>query len=196
VVTLPETITQSETKQEKEEREIVKQKETFPNQTKEKRISTPQRSKSKELEIPSFSNESFKENLLSKIETTTSRSSYKKKTENKRQIEVSKVESSVLEVATSSSDTFIPEWYILLIKNKIKDNWKTSHTLGDRKTTVSFRVSKTGIIDNVSLEISSGNANFDISVLNAVKSTKKLPLFPNEISEPYLDIVIEFNTGG
>jgi colicin import membrane protein len=145
--------------------------------------------------VSSFSAEKFREKLSAKIET----SKQKEKSSNKNKttpVKINKIESSVKQANISSLSLTVPQWYISLVQSSIKENWEIYNILGSRSTTVSFRIFRNGRIDNISLEKSSGNSSFDRSVIDAVKETKNLPPFPQEISESYLDIVIDFKTEG
>ncbi len=150
--------------------------------------------------ISPFASESFREKLLSKIDSTDSLSQVnvsKNQPANKSQpVKIGKLESSLVEITTPDVNVNIPEWYLMFVQDKIKGNWKIYNILGKKTTTVSFRINRTGRISNISIEVSSGNTNFDKSVLDAVKMTQDLPHFPEEIKQPYLDIVIEFSTEG
>ncbi|HNS31809.1 MAG TPA: TonB family protein [bacterium] len=142
-----------------------------------------------------FSSQDFRESLISKVEKTESLPARERREASKKQpVKIEKIDNSLVEMRVPQSDVSIPEWYLALVQNKIKENWKTYNMLSRRTTTVSFRINSKGRIENISLELSSGNGSFDRSAIDAVKLTKDLPLFPAEIKQPYLDIVMEFNT--
>lgn len=141
-----------------------------------------------------FSSSEFRERLASKIEIQDSPFSGERR--QRQPVEVEKIESVLVDVTTPQLNVTIPEWYIALVRDKIKENWNIYSMLGKRTTTVSFRIDRTGSIGNIAVELSSGSGSFDKSVVDAVKSTRGLPVFPEEIRRPYLDVVIEFTTEG
>ncbi|MCM8818521.1 MAG: TonB family protein [Candidatus Omnitrophica bacterium] len=144
-----------------------------------------------------FSVEDYKKKIYSKIETGVKESPSSSKTDIKvpeiKSLKISPDESSASFNTVSSS---IPEWYINLIKNKIQNNWALKDFLIGLSAIVSFRIYKDGKVESIIIEKSSGNRNFDSSIIDAIKSVKKWPEFPNEIKDKYLDIVIEFKTEG
>ncbi|MCK9265666.1 TonB family protein [bacterium] len=194
---LSETSQVVETKEEIQKKKIVPEPSRAKEGPKSKKTSEEQKSKKTSIstekkEVSSFSSESFKEKLIAKIESRpvkTEKEVYKGKS-----VQIEKLQGTSLEMSVVRQRDAIPDWYVMLLKSKIKENWKVPNVLGIRKTTVSFRVYKSGVIESVSLELSSGNRGFDISVVEAVKSTKNIPNFPSDIKQPYLDIVIEFST--
>lgn len=145
--------------------------------------------------IPDFSAEKFRETLSAKIEKPRQERTVQKTPET-APVKIEKIESSIAEVNIAPLNLTVPQWYILLVQSRIKENWRTYNILGMRTTTVSFRIYRNGRIENVILEKSSGNTGFDRSVIDAVRATKELPHFPQEISDAHLDIVIEFKTEG
>jgi len=148
-----------------------------------------------------FSAGKFRENLIAKT-TNTSKSATgttSEKTTANLPVKVEQVGSHTPEITNITAITpsmTIPQWYLSMVQSRIKANWRTSSMLGARTSTVSFRISRNGQIGNVNLEKSSGNANFDRSVVEAVQTTRQLPYFPEEIPDAYLDIVIDFKTEG
>jgi TonB family protein len=145
--------------------------------------------------VPDFSAEKFRETLSAKIEKPRTENTPSKASE-RPPVKVEKIESSAAEVNIAPLNLTMPQWYILLVQSAIKENWKTHSVLGRRTTTVSFRIHRNGKIENVILERSSGNTGFDRSVIDAVRATRELPRFPQEIPDAHLDIVIEFKTEG
>jgi|LSQX01.2.fsa_nt_gb TonB family protein len=185
---LPETSQVVETKEDIQKKKIVPE----PSRAKEGPKSKKTSISTEKKEVSSFSSESFKEKLIAKIESRPVK--IEKEVYKGKSVQIEKLQGTSLEMSVVRQRDAIPDWYVMLLKSKIKENWKVPNVLGIRKTTVSFRVYKSGVIESVSLELSSGNRGFDISVVEAVKSTKNIPNFPSDIKQPYLDIVIEFST--
>ncbi len=174
---------------------------------KEKRAKTEEKVVKQQVparEIPSFATEQFREKLIAKTQNI-SRPGNETAPERKTAatppvpVKIEEIGSSSPETASitvSIVSMTIPQWYLSMVQSRIKANWRTSSMLGVRTSIVSLRIYRNGQIENVNLEKSSGNANFDRSVVEAVKTTKQLPYFPDEIPDAYLDIVIDFKTEG
>ncbi len=145
--------------------------------------------------VPEFSAEKFRDKLISKLEKPEHENQIYKPSA-PAPVKVEKIENSITEVNVSRLNLTIPQWYISLVQSRIKENWRVPNMFGGRTTTVSFRIYNDGRIENIALERSSGNTGFDKTVINAVRSTKNLPHFPQEISESQLDVVIDFKTEG
>ena len=89
----------------------------------------------------------------------------------------------------------IPQGYILMIKERIKENWKLKDILSNCSAIVSFYLYPDGRMENIIIEKSSGVSEFDKSVIDAIKKTGKVEPFPPEIKAKYLNITIQFITG-
>jgi len=148
----------------------------------------------KEFEMPSFSIEEYKKRLERKINLSMEKS---KVTKIKNvPIKIPEIKSTSLDIKNLEFSLTIPQWYILMVKSEIRKNWILKENFTGLSAIVSFRVTREGKIENIALEKSSGFSSFDNSVIEAVKLTKRLPSFPEEIKEKYLEIVIEFKTEG
>jgi TonB family protein len=101
-----------------------------------------------------------------------------------------------IEIPNSTIFYQIPSWYISMIKKKIEENWSLKEHVGKLSSIVSFRIYKEGRVENISIEKSSGYRKFDNSIVDAIRSVKNWPPFPEEIKDRYLDVIIEFETEG
>jgi len=147
--------------------------------------------KIKQEKIPSFNVDEYRNKLLSKIKVENTKLAKNEKVDIGK-IDVPSLHSTSLSLKNVKFLTNIPSWYIALLKNKIEENWKFKDVIGELSTLISFRIYQSGKITNLKIEKSSGYAPFDRSAVLAVKSTKDIPPFPEEMKESYLDIMIEF----
>jgi TonB family protein len=60
---------------------------------------------------------------------------------------------------------------------------------------VKFRLQRDGVINDVVVQQSSGNAYFDIAGQRAVLRPRVLPVFPADITEPHQDLSMVFTIG-
>ncbi|MBN1445011.1 MAG: TonB family protein [Candidatus Omnitrophica bacterium] len=147
-------------------------------------------------EIPAFPAEKFRESLIAKTEKT-GKDEPEKKTAASLPVKIEKLESSAIEITTlSAAKLTVPQWYLSMVRSRIKANWRVNAMLGARTSIVSFRLNKNGLIENVNLEKSSGNVSFDRSAVDAVRTAGQMPYFPDEIPGTHLDIIIDFKTEG
>ena len=146
-------------------------------------------------ETDSFASASFRERLASRIRTSGQPASRKDPVE-REPVGIKRIERPIPELNLPDTGGGIPEWYLSLVQSRIRENWILPAMPGRRSATVSFRIYSTGRIANVSLELASGNAGLDRSVMDALKSAGGLPVFPAGIRQPHLDIIMEFNTEG
>ncbi len=168
-------------------------KDIKPEKTKNEKIeSVKQSSKISE----SFSPEDYRKKVYSKI--TKEEKAENLISQRNIDIKIPDVKSILEEVSPSQikSTSFIPEWYISLIKKKIEENWSLKSFLVGLSAIISFRIYREGKVENIVIEKSSGYKKFDDSILEAIKSVKKWPEFPEEIKDRYLDITVEFKTEG
>ncbi len=192
--------TEEEKESKKEVKEKYQEKTKISSETKGsfgKKITSKEISSSSKTS--SFNADEYKKELLSKIGNEEISSSNTKGSSSKTSIKQKIIEEDMstlfstslnLENLRISND--IPSWYISLLKNKIEENWNFGNIIGDLSTIISFRVYKNGEISNLRIEKSSGYKPFDRSAESAIKSTKDIPPFPEEIKEEYLEVTIEF----
>lgn len=147
--------------------------------------------KIKQEEIPSFNIDKYRNKLLSKIEIESSKLAKNEKV-NIGEIDIPSLHSTSLSLKNVKFLTDIPSWYISLLKSRIEENWKFKNIIGELSALISFRIYRSGKITDLKIEKSSGYSPFDRSAVLAVKSTKDIPPFPEEIKQSYLDVMIEF----
>lgn len=99
-------------------------------------------------------------------------------------------------VYTGSGRGFTYSYYLNILLKKIRENWQNPFQGQDivLKSIVYFEVDKLGTIYNVRLEESSGNAVYNETTMRAVALARKLPPLPQEFSDDYLKVHLEFLT--
>lgn len=100
-------------------------------------------------------------------------------------------------ILTGSGRGFTYSYYLNILLNKISQNWHNPFKNKDvvLKSIVYFEVDKNGTIINVRLEENSGNNLYNETTIRAVTLAKKLPPLPEEFSDDYLKVHLEFLTG-
>lgn len=99
-------------------------------------------------------------------------------------------------VYTGSGRGFTYSYYLNILLNKISKNWHNPFKDKDvvLKSIVYFEVDKDGKIYNVRLEQNSGDEIYNESTMRAITLTKRLPPLPQEFSDDYLKVHLEFLT--
>jgi TonB family protein len=100
------------------------------------------------------------------------------------------------EIYTGSGRGFTYSYYLNILLNKIGQNWNNPYRDKDviLKSIVYFEVDKDGVISNIRIEENSGNEIYNESAIRAVALAKKLPPLPQEFSDDYLKVHLEFLT--
>ena len=83
-------------------------------------------------------------------------------------------------------------YYVLLIRDKVSDNWYTSlissAISGTVRAVVYFRILRNGQITDLKIEESSGIKSFDLSALRAIYSAAPFPPLPSGFEGEYLGV--------
>jgi len=100
------------------------------------------------------------------------------------------------QIYTGSGRGFTYSYYLNILLNKIGQNWNNPYKEKDviLKSIVYFEVDKNGVISNIRIEEDSGDEVYNESTIRAVALTKKLPPLPEEFSDDYLKVHLEFLT--
>lgn len=100
------------------------------------------------------------------------------------------------EIYTGSGRGFNYSYYLNILLSKIAQNWNNPYKNKDiiLKSMVYFEVDENGLISNIRIELDSGNDIYNESTIRAVALTKKLPPLPQEFSDDYLKVHLEFLT--
>jgi TonB family protein len=100
-------------------------------------------------------------------------------------------------IVTGSGRGFTYSYYLNILLNKISQNWDNPFKGKDvvLKSIIYFEVDANGIIQNVRLEETSGNELYNETTIRAVTLAKKLPPLPDEFSDDYLKVHLEFLSG-
>jgi TonB family protein len=85
-------------------------------------------------------------------------------------------------------------YYLEAIERKVSQNWFAATSAGNEglSCVVYFRLKRSGSVDEVRLETSSGNSYFDRTALRAVRSASPFPPLPRAFTESYLGIHFTF----
>lgn len=99
-------------------------------------------------------------------------------------------------IYTGSGRGFTYSYYLNILLNKINKTWQNPFKGKDiiLRSVVYFEIDKTGKIYNVRLEENSGNDLYNETTIRAVTLTKRLPPLPQEFSDDYLKVHLEFLT--
>ncbi|MBN2620398.1 TonB C-terminal domain-containing protein [candidate division WOR-3 bacterium] len=97
-------------------------------------------------------------------------------------------------IYTGSGRGFTYSYYLNILLTKIQKNWDNPFKGKDvvLKSIVYFEVDQKGTINNVRLEENSGNDLYNETTIRAITLTKKLPPLPQEFSDDYLKVHLEF----
>lgn len=100
------------------------------------------------------------------------------------------------QIYTGSGRGFGYSYYLNILLNKIGKNWSNPYRGRNvvLKSTVYFEVDKNGNISNIRIEDDSGDETYNETTLRAVSATEKLPPLPQEFSNDFLKVHLEFLT--
>ena len=87
--------------------------------------------------------------------------------------------------------------YLSLIWARVKGNWTLPPALMPKEnveTIIAVRISRSGALEHIEFEKSSGNRYFDDSALNAVKKSTPFPPLPSYIFGKQMEIGIRFHS--
>jgi TonB family protein len=87
-------------------------------------------------------------------------------------------------------------WYISIIQGKVSSNWKqpSDRLVSEEALSVrvSFRISRDGSVDAITVRESSGRSTIDQSAAKAVRSSAPFPPLPDDYRDDRLDVTIDF----
>lgn len=87
-------------------------------------------------------------------------------------------------------------WYISIIQGKVSSNWKqpSDRLVSEEELSVriSFRISRNGSVDAVTVRKSSGRTTIDQSAAKAVRAAAPFPPLPDDYRDDRLDVTIDF----
>jgi TonB family protein len=97
-------------------------------------------------------------------------------------------------IYTGSGRGFTYSYYLNILLKKIYKNWNNPFKGKDivLRSIIYFEVDQNGTITNVRLEENSGNDLYNETTMRAVTLSKKLPPLPQEFSDDYLKVHLEF----
>jgi protein TonB len=98
--------------------------------------------------------------------------------------------------ALVKASRFPYSWYLSIVQGKVSSNWKqpSARLLGGEtlRTTVSFRIRRSGSIEAVTVRKSSGRPTVDQSAAKAVRDSAPFPPLPDDFRDSFLDVTIDF----
>lgn len=97
--------------------------------------------------------------------------------------------------ASLNTSLFKYPYYLKSLENKISGQWSPPPVLLDEQIVdaiVQFNVTRRGSIESVEIEKSSGNIQFDLAAMRAVKNSNPLPPLPEGLSEDPLKVHFSF----
>jgi protein TonB len=84
-------------------------------------------------------------------------------------------------------------YYLVSVQNQIERNWRAPFSgQGQRATTVYFKISRSGEVEDVKIEQSSGNTLFDQAAMRAVYYASPLPPLPADSGLQSLGVHFDF----
>lgn len=90
------------------------------------------------------------------------------------------------------NETFEYEWYKARIEQSLKANWRKPFLNKTISTSVHFIIINNGNVKDVTIVKSSGNSDFDRSVLKAIYDSQPFPKFPPAYTSPTLGVLYTF----
>jgi TonB family protein len=84
-----------------------------------------------------------------------------------------------------------PEYLVQMVQ-MIRRNWNANQGAGGQPV-VKFTIRRDGVLTQVELEKTSGQALLDMEARRAVLNTKQLPPLPREFTEPHLTVYLTFD---
>lgn len=88
-----------------------------------------------------------------------------------------------------------PEWFIYKeqLETHVRKGWKWHQPASQLQAVVKFRISPSGVISDIKMSASSGNALFDQSVVRAVSKASPVPIPPQQFYDDFKYVEIDFN---
>ncbi|MGH7563760.1 MAG: TonB family protein [Gemmatimonadota bacterium] len=83
-------------------------------------------------------------------------------------------------------------WYLEEMVRKVQRNWRPPGTTS-LKTTIYFRIERTGRVTDMRVETSSGHFTFDQAAQRAIQAASPMPPLPGEYSSDYLGVYFDFD---
>ena len=84
--------------------------------------------------------------------------------------------------------------YMEKLNKKIEDNWRAPEVMEEGKVSVIFKIDRDGKIIYTEVDKSSGNAVFDESAVNTIKTSAPFPHLPEDSKREYLTLKYNFES--
>jgi len=94
---------------------------------------------------------------------------------------------------TTPTQDFQFSWYLILVREKIGQNWRPPPDAKDAKARVVFTLNRSGWVGEVNLnaEASSGTFGFKQAAIRAIRSSNPFPPLPEEFSKQALEFSVD-----
>ena len=86
---------------------------------------------------------------------------------------------------------FAFDWYLEQLIRKVRSNWRPTTSI--LRTTIHFRIERSGVIEEVEVERSSGNFLFDQAAMRAIEAANPMPPLPREYDGDWLGVYLDFD---
>jgi TonB family protein len=93
-------------------------------------------------------------------------------------------------VSSSSEDFKFPP-YLVLVRDKIEQNWNPPPGAAGAKAKVEFTVLRSGRVGDAKLQVSSGNFYFDQAAVRAILMSSPLPPMPEGFYKDYAVFIVD-----
>jgi len=94
---------------------------------------------------------------------------------------------------TTEGRPFEFPWYLDALVKKVQRNWRAPGS-NARKTTIYFRIDRSGRLHDVRVAESSGNFLFDQAAQRAVEASDPMPPLPGAYTGDFLGVYFDFDT--
>jgi len=94
---------------------------------------------------------------------------------------------------TTPQQDFKFSWYLVLVRDKIGQNWRPPPDARDAKARVVFAINRSGWVGNVDLdaEHSTGTFGFKQAAIRAIRASNPFPPLPEEFSKKTLEFSVD-----
>jgi len=94
---------------------------------------------------------------------------------------------------TTPQQDFKFSWYLVLVRDKIGQNWRPPPDARDAKARVVFAINRSGWVGNVDLDAdhSSGTFGFKQAAIRAIRASNPFPPLPEEFSKKTLEFSVD-----
>jgi len=94
---------------------------------------------------------------------------------------------------TAPQQDFKDQWYLALVRDKIRQNWRPPPDAADAKARVIFTINRSGWVVDVNLdpEHTNGTFGFQQAAIRAIRASSPFPRLPEEFSKQSLQFTVD-----